>query len=195
MLYFIIYIRKVITFLKILYNISMLKIYIPYAHAASIFEIDVDFFKKENVKTVLCDLDNTLDSYRTKTPSKRVFELKEKFEKAGIDMIIVSNNTGKRVTEYASCLGIPFFSSIGKPFAKKLIAKMKDLGIDFSTTMLIGDQTVTDIACGNRAGIRTVLTDKIVKEDQPTTHFNRLFDRPIRKSLKRKKLLRDWRTL
>ena len=60
---------------------------------------------------------------------------------------------------------------------------------------MIGDQTVTDIACGNRARIKTVLTDKIVKEDQPTTHFNRLFDRPIRRKLARKNLLRDWRNL
>ena len=173
----------------------MLKIHIPYAHASSVFDIDVGFFKNENIKTILCDLDNTLDSYRTKTPSKRVFELKETLAKAGIDLIIVSNNTGKRVTEYASALDVPFISSIRKPFAKKLLAKMKDMGIDLSTTMLIGDQTVTDIPCGNRAGVKTVLTDKIVKEDQPTTHFNRLFDRPIRRALKRKKLLRDWRTL
>lgn len=173
----------------------MLKIYIPYAHASSIFDIDVSFFRKENIKTILCDLDNTLDSYRTKKPSKRVFELREKLTQAGIQMIIVSNNTGKRVTEYASELDIPFIPSIGKPFAKKLLAKMKDMGIDLNSTMLVGDQTVTDIACGNRAGVKTVLTDKIVKEDQPTTHFNRLFDRPLRRSLKRKNLLRDWRTL
>ena len=38
-----------------------------------------------------------------------------------------------------------------------------------------------------------ILTDKIVKEDQPTTHFNRLFDRPIRRHLKRKGKLIDWR--
>lgn len=173
----------------------MLKIHIPYAHASSIFDIEMDFFKKEGIKTLLVDLDNTLDSYKTKTPSKRVYELKDKLAENGIKMIIVSNNTGKRVTTYASELGIPFISSIGKPFARKLVKKMNELGIDLSTSMMVGDQTVTDMACGNRAKIRTVLTDKIVKEDQPTTHFNRLFDRPIRRSLKKKNLLREWRNL
>lgn len=173
----------------------MSKIYVPYVHATSVYDIDVNFFKKENIKTILVDLDNTLDSYKTKTPSPRAFELKEKLEKEGIEMIIVSNNTGKRVTTYASELGVKFISSIGKPFARKLLKKMKELNIDLSTTMMIGDQTVTDIACGNRARIKTVLTDKIVKEDQPTTHFNRLFDRPIRRKLARKNLLRDWRNL
>lgn len=173
----------------------MLKIHVPYAHAASVFEIDVSFYKKENIKTLLVDLDNTLDSYKTKTPSKRVYELKDKLEKEGIRMFIVSNNTGKRVTQYAEALGVDFISSIRKPFAKKLLRKMRELNVDLSTTMMIGDQTVTDIPCGNRARIKTVLTDKIVKEDQPTTHFNRLFDRPIRRRLKKKNLLRDWRSL
>lgn len=173
----------------------MLKIHIPYAHATSVFDIDVSFFKKEKVETLLVDLDNTLDSYRTLTPSKRVFELKQKLLDNGIKMMIVSNNTGKRVTTYATELGVPFISSIRKPFASKLLKKMKELNIDITTTMMVGDQTVTDIACGNRAKIKTVLTDKIVKEDQPTTHFNRLFDRPIRKALKRKNLLREWRNI
>jgi len=173
----------------------MIKIHVPYAHAKSIFDIDISFYKKEHVKTLLVDLDNTLDSYKTKTPSKRVFELKEKLEKEGIKMLIVSNNTGNRVTTYASELGVDFVSSIGKPFAKKLLKKLAMLNIDKNEVMMIGDQTVTDIACGNRAKIRTVLTDKLVKEDQPTTHFNRLFDRPIRRKLAKKNLLRDWRNL
>lgn len=173
----------------------MLKIHIPYAHAKSVFDIDVSFFLKEKIEVLLVDLDNTLDSYRTAKPSKRVFDLKQKLADNGIKLMIVSNNTGNRVTTYAKELDVPFISSIRKPFASKLLKKLDELGIDKNKTMLIGDQTVTDIACGNRAKIRTVLTDKIVKEDQPTTHFNRLFDRPIRKSLAKKNLLRDWRNV
>ena len=173
----------------------MMKIYIPYAHAKSIFEIEPSFYKKEGVRYVLADLDNTLDSYKQATPSKRVFELKEKLEKEGIKLMIISNNTGKRVTKYASELKIDFVSSIGKPFAKKLLKKLAMLNIDKKECIIIGDQTVTDIACGNRAKIKTVLTDKLVKEDQPTTHFNRMFDRPIRRKLARKNLLRDWRSI
>lgn len=173
----------------------MMKIFVPYAHAKNVYEIDSSFFVKEKIKTLLVDLDNTLDSYKTMSPSPRAIELKQKMDELGIKMMIVSNNTGKRVTKYASELGVDFISSIRKPFATKLLKKLKELNIDTSSTMMIGDQTVTDIACGNRAKIRTILTDKLVKEDQPTTHFNRLFDRPIRRKLKRKNLLKDWRNL
>ena len=61
--------------------------------------------------------------------------------------------------------------------------------------MLVGDQLMTDTLAAKGAHIRIVLTEKIVKEDQFTTHFNRLLDRPIRKHLKKKGKLLDWRII
>ena len=176
-----------------LYNMDMCKLSTPFAHAKSVYEIDVAFFLKHGYSSIIVDLDNTLDSYRTKEPSPRAYELKQKLEANGIEMIIVSNNRGKRVNHYASLLGVRSISSAGKPFARKLLRKMRELNVAPSKVVLIGDRTVTDIAAGNRCKVCTILTDKIVKEDQPTTHFNRLFDRPIRRYLKRHNKLVDWR--
>lgn len=173
----------------------MLKRYIPFLHATSVFDIDVSLYKKLGIKYLFLDLDNTLDSYLTKTPSKRVVELKEKLEKEGITIIITSNNTGKRVETYAKALRVNFISSIGKPFPFGLNKNIKKLNLKKEEILLIGDQTVTDICAANRAHIKSVLTDKIVEVDQPTTRFNRLFDRPIRKSLKKHGLLKDWREI
>ena len=171
----------------------MCKVYTPYAHAKSIFEIEIDFYKKHGIKTVLSDLDNTLDSYKSKTPSANVVAFKEVLKENGIELFIISNNTGKRVKLYADTLGVRYASAVGKPFAKKLLRKLHEAQIDPKTAVMIGDQTTTDIASANRARILSILTDKIVKEDQPTTHFNRLFDRPIRRHLRRKGKLIDWR--
>ena len=171
----------------------MCKVYVPYAHAKSIFDIEIDFYKKHGITTVLSDLDNTLDSYKTKTPSANVISFKEVLKENGIELFIISNNTGKRVQQYADALGVRYASAVGKPFAKKLLRKLNEAQIDLKKAVLIGDQTVTDIASANRAGILCILTDKIVKEDQPTTFFNRLFDRPIRRHLRRKGKLIDWR--
>ena len=60
--------------------------------------------------------------------------------------------------------------------------------------MMVGDQMLTDAGAANKANIRMLLTDKIVKEDQWTTHFNRLFDRPMRRHAAKKGQLKDWRT-
>ena len=171
----------------------MCKKFVPFAHAKSIYEIDVSFYKRLGIEVILCDLDNTLDSYKTKTPSEIAFQLFEKLQNNGLKVIITSNNTGERVKTYADAAGITYWNSIGKPFARKLLKKLKENNYELDKVILIGDQTGTDIACANRAHIKSVLTDKIVKEDQPVTRFNRLFDKPMRRKLERKGLLVDWR--
>ena len=71
---------------------------------------------------------------------------------------------------------------------------LKEKGIQPEEAMLVGDQLMTDVLAAKGAHIRIILTEKIVKEDQFTTHFNRLLDRPIRRHLKKKGKLPDWRT-
>lgn len=67
-------------------------------NAKNIYSIKKDFFENANIKYLIVDLDNTLDSAYTKTPSKRVFELKNMLQSLGIEMIIISNNHLKRVS-------------------------------------------------------------------------------------------------
>ena len=169
----------------------MCKVYIPTFHAKSVYVIPTSFYKEHGIKTILVDLDNTLDSYKQKTPTEKAVLLKEKLLKEGIEMIIVSNNRPNRVGTYADALGVRYIPSIGKPFARGINKAIVSLNLEKESILMVGDQTFTDICAANRAKVKCVLTDKIVKEDQPTTHFNRLFDRPIRRWLKRKQLLNE----
>ena len=84
----------------------MNKLFIPTFHAKSVYDIDLDKLALLNADTLFLDLDNTLDSYKTKTPSVKAVELVRKLELAGYRIIIVSNNTGNRVKQYASALGV-----------------------------------------------------------------------------------------
>ena len=168
--------------------------FIPFAHAQSIYEIPVDFFIKNNVSFLLIDLDNTLDSYRLYEPTERAVKLIDELRKAGITPIVVSNNTGKRVSSYANALGLEYISSARKPFSGRLKKFLKEKNISTEQAMFVGDQLITDVLAAKGAHLRVVLTEKIVKEDQFTTHFNRLLDRPIRRHLRKKGKLPDWRT-
>ena len=167
--------------------------FVPIAHAKSLYEIDPEFFKSNGVTTLFVDLDNTLDSYKLHSPSDNAKALITKLKVAGLDVVIISNNRYKRVLPYATELGIDFMSSTGKPFPRKINKYVTEKGLNKENIMVVGDQLMTDTLAGNRAKIRVVLTEKIVKEDQPTTHFNRIFDRPIRKHLRKKGLLIDWK--
>ncbi len=164
----------------------MLQKFIPDYYVTNTFAIPMAFFHKHGIKYVLCDLDNTLDSYRLFTPSKRVEEWKQRLNSEGIELLIISNNHGNRVQEYCHKLAVDFSYSTRKPFIKRLLTFLDSKGIDKTHCALIGDQLLTDVACGKKSGILTILTEPLVKEDQWTTRFNRLIDRPLRKHLKKK---------
>mgnify|MGYP000874260924 CR=1 FL=1 len=126
-------------------------------------------------------------------PSQKAIELKQEFDKNGINLIVVSNNHSKRVKAYASSLGVDHIFSARKPSSKIIDKYVIEMKINKADAIIIGDQTITDIWCANNAKIRSVLTDKLVAVDQPITRFNRVFDRIIRRKLIKKKLLVDWR--
>ncbi len=171
----------------------MLKLFTPTFYAQNIFEITIDFYKKNNIKVVLLDLDNTLDSYKAKTPSERTINYIKLLKENNIRPIITSNNSGKRVSEYSNALNVEYLSSVFKPFKHRLLKKLNELNINKDDCLLIGDQLLTDIRCGNACKIKTILTEKIVKEDQPTTHINRIFDKPLRARLKKCGKLNNWK--
>ena len=173
----------------------MFKFFIPFAHAQSIYEVEPKFYQKHGIKVLFIDLDNTLDSYRSKLPSEQAKDLVTKLLAVGVQPVIISNNTSTRVSTYANALGIEYVNGAGKPFAFKIKREIARRGLSPDEVMLVGDQIITDVSAGKNAGIRVLLTEKLVKEDQFTTHFNRILDRPIRKYHRKRGNLRNWRTL
>lgn len=171
----------------------MFKRFIPFAHAQSIYEIGVDFFVRNGVKTLFIDLDNTLDSYRATSPQERTVNKVKELRDAGITPVIISNNKARRVCVYADKLGIEYLASARKPFSKKIKQEIARRGLTNDDVMLVGDQMMTDVLAAHGAKIRVVLTEKVVKEDQWTTHINRLMDRPIRRYHRKRGNLVDWR--
>ena len=118
-----------------------------FAHAKELFEVDPEFFISNNVRILLVDLDNTLDSYRLYTPTDRTREYIEKIMKAGITPFIISNNKGKRVSSYANSLGVEYMHSSGKPFAFKIKRLVKEKGWNVDELMLVGNQISQVCGC------------------------------------------------
>ncbi len=170
----------------------MFRCFVPDVYAKSIFEVPMDFYQSLGIKNVLIDLDNTLDSYRLFVPSPRSITLIKSLQAHGYHLYILSNNHGPRVASYANALGLPYLHSARKPLAFRVKKVLRENHFLAQETLLVGDQLLTDVLCAKKAGIRVMLTEKIVSEDQWTTHINRLFDRPIRRHLKKKGLLREW---
>ena len=171
----------------------MYKKYIPYAYAQNIYEIDKQFFVKLGIKYLFLDLDNTLDSYKDKIPTSRALNFVKEVKELGIKPIVLSNNTKKRVGEYSNKLGVDFVYKVGKPFAHGINKYVKENNLSKDEILMVGDQLITDIRAANNAKIKSLYLEKLVSEDQITTRFNRIFEKPIKKYLTKHNKLNDWR--
>lgn len=166
----------------------MRKIFIPTYQIKTIYDLEPSRLKELGIEVVLSDLDNTLASFRCKDAEEKTIALVNKLKDNGIAFYIASNNTSKRVQRFASTLGIKALSGLRKPLSRRLKRLLDAEGLDKSKTVLVGDQIMTDVIAGNGAGIRTILTEKLVPEDPPWTKFNRIFEKGKRKAINKKGL-------
>lgn len=170
----------------------MLKKRIPYALAASLYEIPFSFYKAKGIKTIFLDLDNTLAPYLWPSPDERAKNWCEEAKSNGLDVYILSNNTGRRVSLFAKELGVGFASMMRKPFSGPLKRFLSSKNLKPAECMMVGDQIMTDVTACNGAGVRCVLTEPLDPHEPPWTKFNRLFDRPKRKKIRKEGLSRPW---
>lgn len=170
-----------------------MKLYTPFAHAKNIFEIPLDFYKKYNIKYIFCDLDNTLDAFDQAVPTEKVYEFKRNLENEGIELIVISNNSKKRVEKYSNELGCRYIYRSGKPFIGKTKRFVKENNINLNEVIAVGDQVFTDVVYANKLKILNILCDNLVNRDQKVTQFNKFFDKNIRKKLIKKGEMIDWR--
>ena len=170
----------------------MLKIFLPFAFAKNVYEIDIDFYKKLGADTIICDLDNTLEAFYTPNPTEQALELIQKLKNSGLRVIIISNNRRKRVETYCKNLNCDFMYSTRKPLVYKGKKFMKKFNIVPEKTIYIGDQVFTDIVFANRLRLKSVLCDNLVERDQFFTKFNKFFDKFFRRKMKKKNLVPSW---
>lgn len=172
----------------------MFKKFIPFATAENIYDIDINFLKLNGIKVVFTDIDNTLDSFRALEPTEKVRNLIENLKKE-FKVVLISNNKKKKVSHFCSELGVDFIYKAFKPLPKKINKYINEHKLLKNDIILIGDQMITDVWCANNAKIKVIWTKKVVKEDQWTTHINRIFERFISKYHRKHNNLKDWREL
>lgn len=163
--------------------------FIPDMYQKSIYHINYDKLKDDGIKCLLFDLDNTCVPFKDKEPNKKLIDLFERLKDMDFKVIIFSNATKKRITPFKNGLNVDCSASSKKPNTNKLMKVIKMFGYDLSEVVLIGDQLFTDILCGNRAGIKTVLVNPMSNDDLLFTKFFRYFERKKFKKFAKKGIL------
>lgn len=157
--------------------------YIPDIYAKSIYDINYENLIERGIKCILFDLDNTLLPPKAKEVPKKLMDFLKQNKKLGIRFIIYSNGTKKRIGNLASKLELEYYYMTLKPYRGKLDKVMKKYEYNQSEIAVVGDQILTDILFGNKAGITSILVNPLSLKDSTFTKFNRMREKRIYKKL------------
>lgn len=135
---------------------------IPDRLFASYDEITPALLRQWGVTLLLSDLDFTLAEKKTRHPTPALRAWLREMERAGIDVMIVSNNrSGRRVHDFCADLGIPYQGRAGKPSTRGLEAAMTRAGADRVHTAMLGDKLLTDVLAARRAGVLSLMVEPL----------------------------------
>lgn len=163
-------------------------IFIPDIYQKSIYTINYKKLKKNGIKCLLFDLDNTVAPYKVGEPDAKVKEL---FARLGEDfkVIIISNNSKNRLRPFKEKLNVDVAFNSRKPFKKKYKKILELYKFDINEVACIGDQILTDILGANRMGFTSILVNRIAKYETIFTKINRFFEGFILRRLAKKNIL------
>ena len=144
-------------------------------------DISPAFLKKQGIKGLILDVDNTLTTHDNPVPAEGIREWLDDMKKNGIKLIIVSNNHPKRVRPFADPLGLDYVSDSGKPLKRGYKAAMKKMGLTASETAAVGDQLFTDVWGANFSRIRILYVEPIKLEPKSKRfiRFKRVLEKPF----------------
>ena len=147
-------------------------------------EITPEFLKKERIKGLLLDLDNTLTTHNNPVPPQSSLDWLDRMKAAGIKLMIVSNNHEPRVTPFAKQLVLDFVCEGAKPLTIGYTKAIKRLQLDKKNVAAVGDQIFTDVLGSNLKGIRSVFVFPIEPETSLPFRFKRACEKPFLPKLK-----------
>ncbi|MFV0559175.1 MAG: YqeG family HAD IIIA-type phosphatase [Enterococcus sp.] len=159
----------------------------------AIYQLTPVQLKSLGIKAVLTDLDNTLIAWDNPDGTEELLNWILEMKNAGIPVVVVSNNSSKRVERAIKNFELNYVARALKPSAKGIHSAQKKLGLEKDELVMVGDQLMTDICGANRAGVRSILVKPIVRTDSWKTQINRFFERKIMRYLTDKHPEMKWR--
>lgn len=118
-------------------------------------DVTPGLLKKEGVKLLLCDLDNTLRLHSEREPTVVLAKWIKACRKAGVQIVIISNNGRKKMMQgFCEPLKVPCVWWAKKPMSTKLTEAMEEYNFKPCETVMLGDKWSTDVLAAHFAKIR-----------------------------------------
>lgn len=156
--------------------------FVPDYKYNTVYDIEYEILKKNGIKALIFDIDNTLASYDTISPDDKLKELFSKLFEMGFKLYFLSNNNKKRVSLFAESTDIPHRWRACKPLGFFIARAVKKLGVKKEEAALIGDQLFTDVLGANRFGVLSILVLPVSQENEDKfVAFKRHFEKMLEK--------------
>lgn len=152
----------------------------PDRYFSRISRIDVkrDLLER-GFESVLMDVDNTILTRDTHEVPHDVGSWIERARAAGLEFCLVSNNWHEGVYQLAERLELPIVAKAVKPLPPAFLMAMSKIGAKRASTVVIGDQLVTDVLGAHFLGMKAYLLQPLVEQDLPHTLMLRHFERLV----------------
>lgn len=145
----------------------------------SVHDIDLDRLAARGIRGIIVDVDNTLVAWGGKEPPREIVDWFDRVRTRGFSVCLLSNAGERRVTAFATALGVPAVPGAAKPRRRGFLAALRLLGTEPVATAVIGDQIFTDVWGGNRLGLFTILVTPVSRREFIGTRFVRLLERVV----------------
>lgn len=150
----------------------------PDYNLESIYDIDVVELKNKGINTLFFDLDSTLMKSKSSKFNYKTLQFLDDL-KPNFKLAIITNNKNPKYIESAkSQVDIPIYSHAKKPDTKVILDACVDFMVEAKTCAIVGDRPLSDMLCGKRAGMTTILVDSISKDEESSiVRFARFLER------------------
>jgi uncharacterized protein len=155
----------------------------PKSVVVSVVTIDPTLIRELGFKVALLDLDNTLAEDHVTHPTEYSREAIQYLKSLGLVCCIVSNAKSKRSADFAEELGIPCVSYANKPSTSGVVRALALTEHKPDEAVFIGDQIFTDIVAANRAGVYSILVERVTEEELFYIKLKRPFEKLVRRIL------------
>ena len=124
-------------------------------------DITPELLKREDIRLLMLDFDNTIVPYTTNEPAPEMEQWLKGMLETDIPICVVSNSKRDRVKIFCGHYGIPCITHAKKPFSKGIRECLERFGVPAAQAALVGDQIYTDTLGANCAGVRSILVKAI----------------------------------
>ena len=153
--------------------------FLPDYRVHRVTELAPAFLHEKGISALLLDVDNTLSTHGVQVPLEGLEDWIAQMQKAGVQLLILSNAKRRRVAPFAEKLGLDYQSLSVKPLPIGYLRALRRLGVKRRQAAIVGDQLFTDILGGRMAGVTTILVDPILAENGRSFRLRRKWEKKI----------------